>query len=140
MTDHSAIVRTIDAMYEVAVTSPDTWSAEAAVEWVADAAGSPSKDVAKQLRQAIRLSVKLAEFWRDPPATLPEDAGDWRTRVDLVLGARAWRPVLEVARAGLGEAPSEELYQEVKDRFRLVHNSFWMEGVTYDEWREKEQP
>lgn len=123
-------------MYEQAVTSPHTWGEESAVEWGNDAftSGAPPREVVRQLRRAIRMSVKLADFWRDPPATVPDDGGEWRTRVDLALGPRAWRPVLEIARAALDRQPSEELFREVKDRFRVVNSEFWMEGVTYEEW------
>jgi hypothetical protein len=51
------------------------------------------------------------------------------------VGIGAWRPVLEIARAGLDAQPSEEVFEEVKRRFREVHSERWMEGTSYEEWR-----
>lgn len=135
---HAELVRMVHDVYREAVSSPDSWSAARAAEWAEDAfvADPPDRETAKHLRQVIRISVKLAEFWRDPAVTARVDRDDWRARVDIALGARAWRPVLELARAGLTTEASPELFDEVKALFRLVHNDRWMDGVSYDEWLE----
>ncbi len=80
------------------------------------------------------MARRLREFWVEPPQGAPSDAGDWRTRVDVAFGARAWRPVLSIAQVGLRETPSEELFEEAKLRFREVNGAPWMDGVSYDEW------
>jgi hypothetical protein len=54
--------------------------------------------------------------------------------VDIALGARAWRPTLELARLGLENAPSPELFAEVKKRFRVVYSERWMEDVDFATW------
>ena len=36
--------------------------------------------------------------------------------------------------AGLHQAPSEELFAEVKQRFAVVNSERWMDGIDYDEW------
>ena len=129
-------------MYEAAVTDPERWGEGPATEWADElfATRTPERETAKYIRRAIRVSLKLAEFWRDPPESVPADVGEWQTRVDIALGARAWRPVLETARIGLRNAPTEELFAEVKRRFRVVHHSFWMEDVSYLEWLDTRRP
>ena len=134
--DHFEVVVAVDAMYESVVMEPATWPDGAFEEWGAEmAAGSrPSRGVARELRRSIRAAVKLRDFWLDPPEGVPSDAGDWRTRVDVALGIRAWRPTLDIALEGLEEKPSEELFEETRRRFREVHGNMWMEGVSYEEW------
>ncbi len=90
--------------------------------------------MAREVRRCLRAARQLRDFWLEPPSGVPSDAGDWRTRVDLALGIRAWRPLLAIAQAGLREAPSAELFAEAKARFREVHGERWMEGVSYEEW------
>ncbi len=136
MTDHLALVHRLDDLYRTAVTAPGTWTEDAAAEWANEAfVEPPSREVARHVRAALRMSVKLAAFWRSPPDGVPDDAGDWSTRVDVAIGPRAWRPLLEVARAGLAERPDPDLFAEVKRRFRVVHSQHWMDGVGYEEWR-----
>ncbi len=135
MTDHLALLRVLDDVYRIAVTEPETWSEDAAARWATDALiEQPSRAVARHVRAVLRMSVKLAAFWREPPPGVPDD-GDWTARVDVAFGARAWRPLLEVARTGLEAHPDAELFEEVKERFRVVHNQRWMEGVGYEEWQ-----
>jgi hypothetical protein len=134
---HLEILRRIDDLYRGAVSSPKAWTDEALAEWADEAFGAgavPSKATAREVRRCVRAARRLREFWMDPPDRLPTDAGDWRTRVDLALGIRAWRPVLAVAQQGLDEAPSPEIFEEVKRRFREVHGQRWMEGVSFEEW------
>jgi hypothetical protein len=135
MTDHLGLLARLEGMYRLAVEAPERWSETAAAEWATEAGVSPQdREAARQVRRAVRLSLKLAAFWRDPPPGAPSAPDDWTGRVDLALGSRAWRPLLEVARLGLATDPSPELFAEVKERFRLVHHGRWMEGVSYEEW------
>jgi hypothetical protein len=138
VTDYVGLVRSLDELYRTAAAEPASWSEGSAAEWASEVfVEPPPRPVARHVRAALRMSVKLAAFWRDPPAGVPADSGDWVTRVDLALGARAWRPLLEVARHGLDETPTEELFEEVKERFRVVHNQHWMDGIDYEEWRQE---
>ena len=128
-------------MYETAVSFPEHWNESAAAEWAEElfVMRAPEPEVLRHIRRAVRMSLKLAEFWRDPPESMTLDTGEWRARVDIALGARAWRPVLDTARIGLASSPTEELFTEAKNLFRVVHHSFWMEGVSYREWLESAQ-
>jgi len=142
MIDHLALVRMIDDLYAEVVTVPGAWSDARAVEWGTDvlAGEAADRETARHLRRVLRMTMKLAEFWRDPPPGTPRDLDDWRSRVDLAVGARAWRPVLDIALGGLHAAPSVELFDEVKARFRVVNNEFWMEGVGFAEWQSGAAP
>jgi hypothetical protein len=134
VTDIAGLLRRIDGLYESVVAEPAAWNDVAFAEWgnetVAD--GPVPKEAARLLRRCLRVAQKLQRFWLDPPASA---ADSWTARVDSALGATAWRPTLDLARLGLEIAPSEELFEEVKARFRLVHSDRWMEGVGYDDWR-----
>ena len=128
----------VEDLYREAVGSPEDWTSERAAEWIQDAfpEGPPDREAARHLRRAMRTSIKLAEFWRDPDRTAPADPLDWRARIDIALGARAWRPLLDLARVGLERAPTEELFETVKELFPLVENDRWMDGVSYETWRD----
>jgi hypothetical protein len=131
----------VDDLYERVVTSPGSWTEAAFEEWAMEALGDgppPSRETAREIRRCLRMSRKLRDFWAAPPPGVPSDAGDWRTRVDLALGIRAWRPVLAIAQVGLAESPTPELFEEAKVRFREVHGVPWMEGVSFDGWSEAE--
>jgi hypothetical protein len=135
---HLGVLHAVDGLYENVVMSPGSWGDAAIADWAADVAGGfserPSKSLQRELRRCVRVAVKLRDFWLDPPPGVPSDAGDWRTRVDVALGIRAWRPPLEIARDGLDASPTSEIYGEVARRFREVNGTEWMEGRTYDEW------
>ena len=140
---HLEALQRVDDLYERVVLAPGSWNDEAFTDWIAEVfadGATPSRDLAREVRRCLRAARKLRDFWSDPPDGVPSDAGDWRTRVDLALGIRAWRPVLGIAQAGLREAPSVELFEETKSRFREVHGTPWMEGVSYADWRAAEAP
>jgi hypothetical protein len=135
---HLGLVAGAEMLYERVVTSPEAWNDGAFEEWTAEILSdgpAPSRDVAREIRRCVRAAVKLRGFWLAPPAGVPSDAGDWRTRVDLALGIRAWRPLLGIAQAGLAEAPSEEVFHETQRLFREVHAATWMDGVTFEVWQ-----
>lgn len=133
--DHIGLLRRIDELYESVVMQPDRWTDDGLSEWAAEstAGGVPTKPVAREIRRCLRNAIKLREFWERDEAR-PDDHGDWRARVDMAIGPRAWRPSLAIARAGLDEAPSEELFREVQNRFRVVYNDRWMEESSFSEW------
>ncbi len=133
--DHLGLLHRVDDLYASVVMQPEYWTDDSFGEWAEEAViGSvPSKAITREIRRCLRVAVRLRDFWlEDVPR--PDDHGDWRTRIDLAMGARAWRPSLAIAQAGLEEAPSEELFQEVRQRFRVVNSDRWMEEVTFSEW------
>lgn len=126
----------IESLYESVVTDPESWGEQAFTGWVSEAlidAGTVSKDARREVRRSLRAAQKLRDFWTSGSEVSDHD--DWRSRVDIALGARAWRPLLDLARIGLEEAPDEELFEQVKERFAVVTSDRWMEGITFDQWR-----
>ncbi len=89
------------------------------------------------MRRCMRMAEKLRDFWERGEAAVAAD--DWRTRVDVALGPRAWRPALELAQHGLDAVPSPELFDEVNGRFRVVNSEPWMDGIDYDTWLAQEK-
>lgn len=133
MTDTLSVLRAVDALYESVVTSPDQWGSQAFADWAEDiSAHGLTKDQARAVRRCVRAAQKMREFWATDGGAVSAD--DWRTRVDVSLGARAWRPPLELAMAGLSDDPSEELFDEIGVRFRVVNSQPWMDGVDYATW------
>ncbi|MDJ0959244.1 MAG: hypothetical protein QNJ88_01210 [Acidimicrobiia bacterium] len=133
--DHLGLLGRVDDLYESVVMQPDRWTDDMFGDWATEAVSGapPSKLVARELRRCLRMALRLRDFWMED-LDRPDDHGDWRTRIDLALGPRAWRPSLAIAQIGLEEAPSEELFEEVRERFRVVNNDRWMEEVTFFEW------
>ena len=135
---YSALLERAEGLYQVVVTAPQDWGDAAFEEWALDIFSEgdpPPRPLAREVRRCIRAAVKLRSFWLDPATDVPSNAGDWRTRVDLALGIRAWRPLLAIALFGLDEAPTEHLFGETRRLFREVHAAPWAEGLTYAEWR-----
>ncbi len=133
----------MDDLYESVVTEPQLWGDAAFVDWAeevfADAYGI-GKAGAREVRRCLRAAGKLQAFWSVDGVTRPRDGGDWRTRVDIGLGISAWRPALAIAQIGLEQAPSEELFAEVKARFREVYSEVWMDGIDYETWLAEQSP
>jgi hypothetical protein len=125
-------------MYRGVVLRPGVWDDATLAEWLDGSAGDAeqvvSKDLARELRRCVRAAQRMRDFWLEDDPSRPADAGDWRTRVDMAMGPRAWRPTLAIAQLGLEENPSADLFEEVRERFRVVHSERWMEGVDYQEW------
>lgn len=131
------LLRSVDALYAGVVISPEAWDDSALAEWLSglgDGSGGYSKTIARELRRSLRNARRMRDFWLIDDSSRPDDAGDWRTRVDLAMGVRAWRPPLAIAQEGLLAAPTPELFDEVQERFRVVSSERWMEGVGYEEW------
>jgi len=131
----SGLLRDVDALYESAVMDPDAMSQQAITDWFEAVAATTDvdKQTAKLLRRLVRTAQKLATFWaadgRSGDLSL-----EWRTRVDIAMGPRAWRPVLDLSQHLLEVDPSEEIYASVADLFRVVNGETWVEGLTYDAW------
>ena len=129
----SGLVSAVEALYEAVVTDPDSWNEQMFVDWTDSAvSGGPvSKDEAKYVRRALRMAQKLRVFWADAPAR--PDLG-WESMVDLSLGAKAWRPVLELAEAQLRNTRNEEAFTDVARLFPLVNGDEFLDGVNFDGW------
>ena len=132
-----SLIYSIESLYESVVTDPEGWRDQAFADWandtLVDVADLP-KEAIRQVRRSLTAAQKLAAFWSTGSSEVA-DHDDWRSKVDIGLGPRAWRPTLEIAQIGLEEAPSEELFHEVKDRFAVVNSERWMDDTTYDEWQ-----
>ncbi len=126
----------VDDLYRDVVMDPDRWSESAFAEWleaVAAAGEAVDRDRAKQLRRAVRNAVKLQRFWSGADTHIRAETS-WRARVDIAVGVPAWRPALDLAMSELDEDPSEERFEDVRDRFRVVHGTTWLEGTSYQAW------
>lgn len=131
------LLRAVDDLYASVVEDPDLWNEAAFAEWaesVAAEAPSAGKPAQRSLRQALRRAQRMGTFWAAASDAQRGAAPDWRARVDIASGAPAWRPTLDLAMLALEESPSAESFAEVQERFRLVNNTPWMEGVSYEEW------
>ena len=129
-------LRSIETLYESVVTDPESWGEQAFADWanetLVEAAELP-KDAIREVRRSFRSAQKLQAFWASS-ASAVTDHDDWRSKVDIALGPKAWRPTLDLARSGLNHSPCEEIFEEVKDRFAVVNSERWMEGIGFDEW------
>lgn len=129
-------LRAIEHLYESVVMNPDAWNEQAFADWagetLADVTELP-REAVREVRRCLRAAQRLQAFWATAEGTVA-DHDDWRSRVDIALGPRAWRPTLDLARTGLSDAPSEELFIEVKARFAVVNSERWMDGVDFEEW------
>ena len=128
----------IDNLYRDVVMEPDRWGDDAYAEWlesVAVDADGIDRAAARSLRRAVRIATKLQRFWSSPDAEAHHKEMSWEARVDIAVGVPAWRPGLELAERDLEMTPSEEGFDEVRRRFRVVNGASWMEGVDYEEWR-----
>ncbi len=133
-----SILRSIENLYESVVDDPGNWGEQAFADWANDTlveAAELPKEAIREIRRSLRAAQKLQGFWEDQRSAV-SDHDDWRSKVDIALGPRAWRPLLDLARIGLDTAPSEEIFDQVKQRFALVNSDRWMDGITYGEWAE----
>ena len=131
-----AVIHAVDGLYESVVTSPSAWSDQAFSDWADEAlvdATELPREAIRQIRRCLNSARKMAAFWSGELSAV-SDHDDWRSRVDISLGPRAWRPTLELAQIGLRNAPSEELYDQVKARFAVVNSERWMDGIEYETW------
>jgi hypothetical protein len=127
----------VDDLYRDVVMEPERWNEDALGEWleaVALDAEPVDRDQAKQLRRAVRSAVKLQSFWSAADAKRRNAEPSWRARVDIAVGIPAWRPPLELAMSELDQQPSEERFNDARDRFRVVHGVTWLDGATFSEW------
>ena len=136
----------VDRLYETAVTDPGSINEQSMVDWAENIAASNELDRVgyKYLRRCMNISRRLAAFWLERPRDLEETRGveshdesdEWRSRVDLAFGVKAWRPQLDLAQHVLESSPCEEVFRYVSGLFRLVNGEPYLDGLSYDEWSE----
>jgi hypothetical protein len=133
-----AALRAIDGLYEAVVTDPGDWNDQAFADWANEAlieAAGLSRPALREIRRCVRAAQKLQAFWISEQQVVA-DHDDWRSRVDIASGPRAWRPTLDLAQLGLAAFPCEELFDEVKARFAVVNSQRWMDGIGFEEWQQ----
>ena len=127
----------IDDLYRDVVLDPDRWGDDAYADWLENMAidaDGIDRIAARSLRRAVRIAMKLQRFWSSPDADVHRNETSWEARVDIAVGVPAWRPGLELAERDLEMNPSEEVFEEVRRRFRVVNGAPWMEGTDYERW------
>ena len=141
MADYAGLLTQCEDLYAAVCFDAAAWPDSALADWMEGLAASSQmdKEIGREVRRIVRAAQKLRDFWLAPAAGRPPDHGDWRTRVDIGLGVKAWRPLLAMARLGLSREPDGELYEDVKERFRVVTGEHWMEGVTFEEWLDRDR-
>lgn len=129
-----SVIEEVDALYEGCVMDPDRWGEQAFADWVDGVALSTplDRETARFVRRCVTAARKLAAYWRDADRARAPD--DWRARVDLALGARAWRPQLELAHRLLDREPDPHLFARVSELFPVVTNQPFLDGIGYEEW------
>jgi hypothetical protein len=127
----------VDQLYEQSVTRPSSLNDQAIADWADSVATAYEVDRAgaRYVRRCLNVSRKLAAFWsgRAPGSGDPDD---WRSRVDLALGVRAWRPQLELAQHLLEDSPAQDTYLRAAGLFRLVNNQPFLDGMSFEKWYE----
>jgi hypothetical protein len=141
LADYPALLAQCEDLYAAVCFDAGSWSDNALADWIDGLAASftVDKEIGRELRRIVKAAQKLRDFWLLPAPGRPPDHGDWRTRVDIGLGVKAWRPLLALARLGLSRDPDEDLFGNVKERFRVVTGERWMDGVTFEEWLSDER-
>jgi hypothetical protein len=135
----ASLAAAVDDLYRDVVLDPERWSELAFAEWleaISLDADAIDRDQAQQLRRAVRQAIKLQAFWSDADVKRKRAEPSWRARVDIAVGVPAWRPPLELATQELYAHPSPERFDEVRERFRVVTGTPWLEGQTYESWAE----
>lgn len=129
----------VDRLYEGCVMESDRWTEQAFVDWVEGVGTSESidREVARYVRRCVNAARKLAAFWSDGDVADPPH--EWRSRVDMALGTRAWRPQLDLAMALLDRTPTPETFEVVSVLFPVVANQPFLDGIDFDEWLENRE-
>lgn len=131
----SALLEAVDSLYEGAVMDPQSWTSQTVADWIEGVSNDEQLDrqSAKLLRRIVKNAERLQVFWH-ADSRQGDPAVPWQSRVDLALGPRAWRPVLDLARHELGIRPTQETFDTVVALFRVVNNRPWFDGVTFEDW------
>lgn len=136
----NALLGAVDSLYESAVMEPRSWTSQGVADWMESITTDEPLDskAAKLLRRVVKTSERLQAFWLVDPR-VSDVSIPWHSRVDLALGPRAWRPVLELANHVLDQEPTEETFNAVGVLFRLVNNRPWLDGITFHQWTSDSQ-
>ncbi len=128
----SDLLCAVEELYMGVVSDPEQWNEQRFVDWSESVAGGAiDRAGAKYLRRIVRVAQKLQAFWSS--STDRPDL-DWRSKVDIVLGPSAWRPVLGLASHVMTADPSQELFETTAVLFRLVNNDEYLDGIDFEEW------
>lgn len=132
----SGLLGEVDQLYIGVVSDPERWNEQRFADWSESVTGGYEidRDVARYMRRIITVARKLQTFWLDHG---DRRELDWRSKVDLALGPRAWRPVLELASYLVAAEPSRELFETNAALFRLVNNEQYLDGIGFEEWIEE---
>jgi hypothetical protein len=138
--DVMPLVRATDALLEMVAREPESCSEITLAAWLEETLsgmeGPPDRLAAREMRRVARLAARLAKYWSaaERRDRLPDD---WRVAVDEALGSRGWQPALALVRLGLDRAPSPELFDEARRRWRQVNFEPWPGGDDYETWIEE---
>jgi hypothetical protein len=132
----SALIDAIDHLYERVMDDPEGFDEQDVAEWYGETLsvfdGPLDRQYARWVRRATRLALRLGRYWSDADRAGPRPV-DWRNGVDQAHGPAGWQPSLEIARRGLELEPTQELYEEMQNRFREVMLQPWLD-LTWEEW------
>lgn len=126
----------VDALYAGCASEPHRWSDQAFVDWSESIlmSGTVDKETARHLRRIVNAARRIAAFWAS--ADVVPAADDWRSRVDIALGARAWRPQLDLALHLLERDRDEASFAAVAALFPVVMHQPFLDGIDYATWSE----
>ncbi len=129
----------VDRLYEGVVSDPDTWIEQRFIDWSESvvSGGEIDREISKHLRRVMVMARKLRAFWADH-ADRPDL--EWRSKVDIALGPRAWRPVMTLSMALLESHAGEDLFDRTAGLFRIVNNAPYLDGIGYKKWSERHTP
>lgn len=113
---------------------PGRWNDQAFADWVdtVSLAEGIDREVTKLLRRCLNAGRRLAAFWDAADTARAPD--DWRGRVDLALGVRAWRPQLDLAQLLLERTGDRHAFERVAELFPVVMNQPFLDGIGYEAW------
>ena len=134
---YPSLLGAVDSLYRSVAAEPEAWSEQAFVDWTEETLADIDeldRPARSHLRRCLAAARRIQQFWTSSQAGFHSNETDWVARVDIAAGARAWRPTLELAMAGLAANPGEDTFAEVQQRFRLVHHEPYLGGATYTEW------
>ena len=136
----SGVLADVEALFETAVMSPDDLTEQSIADWFDGVAATADldKQSAKLLRRLVRTAQKLGVFWASD-GRAGDASLDWRTRVDIAMGPRAWRPVLDLSQHLLEQQPDGRTFESVVELFRIVNGEVWLEGISYEAWLEESE-
>lgn len=131
----SALLDAVEDLYRGVVTEPGEWNDQRFADWSAAVSETDTidKTSSKYVRRSMTSARKLRTFWLSDPGGTEDE---WRSRVDLALGNRAWRPLLDLSMYELEKDPSYELFHRTSGLFRSVNLEPYLDGISYEAFLE----